>query len=108
MTMFAVTTLTSQTGYDKVEQFDITKDGWAMVKLDGKYGFIDKDGKEVVKPIYDKIEQFDITRDGWAKVKLNGKDLGVLWCPPYQVSVAGLLKTKGNILEVEIDSAALK
>jgi len=73
MTMFTMTTLTSQNGYDKVEQFDITKDGWAMVKLDGKYGFIDKDGKEVVKPIYNKIKQFDITRDGWAKVKLDGK-----------------------------------
>jgi len=35
-------------------------------------------------------------------VKLNGKDLGILWCPPYQVSVAGLLKAKGNILEIEV------
>ena len=39
---------------------------------------------------------------GIAKVKLNGKDLGILWCPPYQVSVAGILKEKGNILEVEV------
>ena len=39
---------------------------------------------------------------GIAKVKLNGKDLGILWCPPYQVSVAGLLKAKGNILEIEV------
>ncbi|MCY7358146.1 MAG: glycoside hydrolase [Rudanella sp.] len=39
---------------------------------------------------------------GIAKVKLNGKDLGILWCPPYQVSVAGLLKPKGNVLEVEV------
>ncbi len=39
---------------------------------------------------------------GIAKVKLNGKDLGILWCPPYQVSVGGLLKEKGNILEIEV------
>ena len=39
---------------------------------------------------------------GIAKVKVNGKDLGILWCPPYQVSVKGLLKEKGNILEIEL------
>lgn len=39
---------------------------------------------------------------GIAKVKLNGKDLGILWCPPYQVSVVGLLKEKGNVLEIEV------
>ncbi len=39
---------------------------------------------------------------GIAKVKLNGKDLGILWCPPYQVSVARLLKDKGNVLEIEV------
>ena len=39
---------------------------------------------------------------GIAKVKLNGKDLGILWCPPYRVSVAGMLKEKGNILEIEV------
>ena len=39
---------------------------------------------------------------GIAKVKLNGKDLGILWCPPYQVPVGGLLKEKGNVLEIEV------
>ena len=39
---------------------------------------------------------------GIAKVRLNGKNLGILWCPPYQVSVAGLLKKKGNILEIDV------
>ncbi len=39
---------------------------------------------------------------GIAKVKLNGKDLGILWCPPFRVSVKGLLKEKGNELEIEI------
>jgi hypothetical protein len=73
LTMYTVTTLFSQTGYDKVDQFDIVKDNWAKVELKGKFGFIDKDGKEVVKPIYNEIGQFDINRDGWAQVKLNGK-----------------------------------
>ena len=50
-----------------------------------------------------KILDLGIVKDvGIAKVKLNGKDLGILWCPPYQVSVAGLLKPKGNILEIEV------
>lgn len=37
-----------------------------------------------------------------AKVVLNGRDLGTLWCAPYEVMVpGGLLKNKGNVLEVE-------
>ncbi len=39
---------------------------------------------------------------GIARVKLNGKDLGLLWCPPYRVNVSGLLKKKGNQLEIEV------
>ncbi len=50
-----------------------------------------------------KLLDLGIVKDvGIAKVKLNGKDLGILWCPPYQVSVVGLLKEKGNILEIEV------
>jgi hypothetical protein len=39
---------------------------------------------------------------GIAKVKFNGKDLGILWCPPYRVPIAGLLKPTGNELEVAV------
>ncbi|PWK27763.1 alpha-L-rhamnosidase-like protein [Arcicella aurantiaca] len=49
-----------------------------------------------------KLSLGEVKDVGIAKVKLNGKDLGILWCPPYQVSVAGLLKEKGNKLEIEI------
>ena len=50
-----------------------------------------------------KLLDLGIVKDvGIAKVKLNGKDLGILWCPPYRVSVAGMLKEKGNILEIEV------
>ena len=55
--------------YDEADYFSFT-DGLAKVKLNGKYGFIDKTGKEVVPPIYDEIGFF---LDDLAKVKLNGK-----------------------------------
>ena len=37
-----------------------------------------------------------------AQVELNGKDLGILWKPPFRVSVGGLLKAKGNRLVIRI------
>ncbi|MGN6505126.1 MAG: glycosyl hydrolase, partial [Tepidisphaeraceae bacterium] len=38
-----------------------------------------------------------------ARVRLNGKELGVVWCQPWTVSIpAGLLKPAGNTLEVSV------
>jgi len=37
-----------------------------------------------------------------ARVKLNGKDLGVVWCAPWRVDITGVIKAKGNKLEIEI------
>jgi len=38
-----------------------------------------------------------------ARVTLNGRDLGVAWCPPWQVPVpAGLLAAKDNHLSIEV------
>jgi len=37
-----------------------------------------------------------------ARVTFNGNDLGVVWCAPWRVDITSSLKTKGNILEVEI------
>jgi hypothetical protein len=38
-----------------------------------------------------------------ASVKLNGTDLGVVWCDPWQAGIpAGLLKEKGNRLEITV------
>jgi hypothetical protein len=34
------------------------------------------------------------------RIKLNGHDLGILWTAPWQVNITGLLKEKGNQLEV--------
>jgi len=38
-----------------------------------------------------------------ARVKLNGHDLGVVWCPPWNVKIPdGTLKEKDNRLEIEV------
>ena len=36
------------------------------------------------------------------RVRVNGKDLGVLWTSPWRVETTGLLKAKGNQLEIEV------
>jgi hypothetical protein len=41
------------------------------VELNGKWGFIDTTGKEIVTPKYDKLYDF---HEGFARVELNGKD----------------------------------
>ncbi|EAL1455719.1 WG repeat-containing protein, partial [Campylobacter coli] len=40
------------------------------VELNGKWGFIDKNGEFAIKPKFDDIWDFS---EGLAKVKLNGK-----------------------------------
>jgi hypothetical protein len=37
-----------------------------------------------------------------ARVKLNGKDLGVVWCAPWQVEITDALKSGENQLEIEV------
>jgi len=37
-----------------------------------------------------------------ARVKLNGKDLGVVWCAPWQVEIGDALKVGENQLEIEV------
>ena len=46
---------------------------WALIKKDGKFGFIDQDGKLVVTPQYDSIEKFGAHGVSWALVEKNGK-----------------------------------
>ena len=53
--------------YDEVEDFH---NGFAAVKRNGKWGFVNKQGKEAVPCKYDYVGSFS---DGFAKVKLNGK-----------------------------------
>lgn len=38
-----------------------------------------------------------------ARVTLNGQELGIVWCAPWQVDIPkGLLRKKGNVLEIEV------
>lgn len=37
-----------------------------------------------------------------ASVKLNGKDLGTVWHIPFQLYAGDVLKSKGNVLEIEV------
>lgn len=37
-----------------------------------------------------------------ARVKLNGKDLGVVWCAPWRVDITDVVKTAGNVLEIDV------
>lgn len=53
--------------YDEVDDF---YEGIAIVSVDDKYGFIDENGKEVIKPIYDYAYGFDA---GLAKVEKDGE-----------------------------------
>jgi len=77
--------------YNSIECYGTIRYNWALVELDGKFGFIDKHGKEIVKPKYDKIWDFGIYRDNWALVSLNGK--------------LGFIDTKGReIVEPKYDS----
>jgi hypothetical protein len=56
-----------QARFDDLNEFF---EDWAVVKLNGKYGFIDKDGKEVIPLKYEYARNFS---EGLATVELNGK-----------------------------------
>ena len=53
--------------YDSIWGFS---EGFAAVELDGKWGFVNKQGEEVVPCKYDDVEEFS---EGFAQVELNGK-----------------------------------
>ena len=35
-------------------------------------------------------------------MRLNGKELGVVWCAPWRVDIAGVAKPRGNVLEIDV------
>ena len=77
----------------KFEFADKFYEGYAVIKLDGKYGAIDKNGKIVIKPIYDKVWPFT---DGLCRIQLNKKigfvdQMGEMVIPP-NFSTAGGFK----------------
>ena len=54
----------------KYDEADFFSEGFAGVKLNGKWGFVDKSGKVVVPIKYEDGRSFS---EGLAAVKLNGK-----------------------------------
>lgn len=53
--------------YNEVHNFS---EGFAKVELNGKWGFINQKGEEIIPLKYDNVEHFS---EGFAIVKLNGK-----------------------------------
>ena len=41
-----------------------------------------------------------------ARVKLNGRDVGAVWCAPWQINVGRFLQPGKNILEIEVTNLA--
>jgi hypothetical protein len=37
-----------------------------------------------------------------ARVRLNGRELGVKWCAPWRVEIAGIAQQRKNTLEIEV------
>ncbi|MBP95322.1 hypothetical protein CMK18_05175 [Candidatus Poribacteria bacterium] len=59
--------------YSQMLQFDdifLFSEGIAGVKVDGKWGYIDKTGKYITHPKFDKVNSF---KEGRANVKVDGK-----------------------------------
>ncbi|MBQ7020051.1 MAG: WG repeat-containing protein, partial [Bacteroidales bacterium] len=53
--------------YDFISSF---REGMASIKMNGKYGYIDKSGREVIPCRYDDAYSFS---EGMASIKMNGK-----------------------------------
>ena len=65
------TTTANTANSKKYDYKDDFYEGLAKVKLNGKYGYIDRNGKEIIPLKYDDAAIFDLR--GLARVKLNGK-----------------------------------
>jgi hypothetical protein len=62
-----------------IEDFNDFSEGYAAVKINGKWGFINKSGKIVIKPQYKEVRGFSegltgvMTEKGWGFINKNGK-----------------------------------
>lgn len=66
-------TTESTTGYQVVSKYGEYGVPWALIKKDGKFGFIDQQGNVVVAPQYDSIEKYGAHGVSWALVEKDGK-----------------------------------
>lgn len=76
--IFCISVSTAQTTKATTDYQVIGKYGeygvpWALIKKDGKLGFIDQNGNLVVAPQYDSIEKFGAHGVSWALVEKDGK-----------------------------------
>lgn len=88
------------------EEIGLYTDGLARVKRDGKYGYIDKQGKEVISCKYDIApESFEdgmalvrIYRKGWGVILKTGKELVTLgkYDEIFLPYINGMLRVKKN------------
>ena len=53
--------------YDEVEDF---RNGFAAVKRNGKWGFVNEKGEEMIPCNYDYVNDFE---EGFARVEIDGK-----------------------------------
>ena len=65
---------TWQARYDRVEPL---YQGFHIVHLDGKRGYVDAIGNELISPRYDRAWEFGKEHTGLAKVRLGGRDFYV-------------------------------
>ena len=79
---------------------------WALVEVNGLYGFIDNDGHEVVKPKYHVIGSFGEYQKDWALVEINGlygfiNDEGTVVVKPryHAISKFGLHENNWALVE---------
>ena len=61
-----------------IEQFDVYKKGWARINENGKFGFISREGRVVVRPKYISINNFNEYRKGWARVSVENNKFGFI------------------------------
>lgn len=59
--------LKSLHGYDSVSDL---RDGFAIINVKGKFGFINQDGDQIVSPVFEDVNDFS---DGMACVSVRGK-----------------------------------
>jgi len=78
----------------------LNEQGLALAKKDGKFGFIDTTGKEIIPPVYDEVESFN--EQGLAMVKKDGKS-GFIDQTGKEIIPLTLMIDFFNMVEVEKD-----